>query len=247
VLLSARHGQRLDPQTNCRQAWTATRPYAARIRQRLAGDGEVARTIDHTASKVALDEEDYRHQQAAALQLDLVVEDLDLDTRCGKIIAKGGTSGGSSGVWHRRLLPRLMNGRVLGPIFLAARRRVPGPQWLRYEAPIMVCVDLDDTGHGGTVVNVVLGDEHDDIHLARDHHGHFLVYDQGMQRIEADEETEDRAITIAEYREWPDRLAWEEGADALRYPGLYDIPEPDDEDKDDELEPLDLEEHDPAQ
>jgi hypothetical protein len=32
---------------------------------------------------------------------------------------------------------------------------------------------------------------------------------------------------------------WEEGLDALRYPGLHDTDEPDPDDKDD-LEPLDL-------
>jgi hypothetical protein len=58
--------------------------HTARIRGRLAGmtlddlehEREVARIVDHNASKVVLDEEDHRHQQAAALRLDLVDEAL---------------------------------------------------------------------------------------------------------------------------------------------------------------------------
>jgi hypothetical protein len=106
----------------------------------------------------------------------------------------------------------------------------------------MVCIDLDETGHIGTVVNVVLGTDHDDVALARDYRGQFLVSDEAMQRIETYEETEGHAIKIAEHREWPDRLEWEDGPDALRYPGLYNVNEPDD--AEDDLEALDLEEHD---
>jgi hypothetical protein len=73
-------------------------------------------------------------------------------------------------------------------------------QVVRYQAPIMVCIDLDETGHIGTVVNVVLGTDHDDVALARDYRGQFLVYDEAMQRIETDEETEGHAIKIAEHR-----------------------------------------------
>lgn len=60
-------------------------------------------------------------------------------------------------------------------------------RWVRYEAPIMVCVD--------------------NISLARDHQGHFLAYDDTMQRIEdTDQPAEGRAITIAEYRDRPPPL-----------------------------------------
>jgi len=110
----------------------------------------------------------------------------------------------------------------------------------------MVCVELDDTGHG-QVVNVVLGHEHDDITLARDHRGRFLIYDDVMQPLQTDGQAEDRAIKIAEYREWPDQFDWEEGPDALRYPGLYDVIEPDDVENQDDLEPLDLQNLDPTQ
>lgn len=45
-----------------------------------------------------------------------------------------------------------------------------------------------------------------------------------------------RAITIAEHRQWPDQPDWEHGPDALRFPGLYDI---DDDGNDDLDDPLD--------
>lgn len=117
-------------------------------------------------------------------------------------------------------------------------------RWLRYEAPIMVCVDLDDDGRTGEVVNVALSDDNNDLRIARDHRGHFLIYDEAMQPAGADEPAAARAVTIAEHREWPDRLDWDEGPDALRYPGLYDSVEADDDERDEDLEPLDLHEHD---
>ncbi|MEH0982206.1 hypothetical protein [Micromonospora sp. CPCC 205556] len=40
---------------------------------------------------------------------------------------------------------------------------------------------------------------------------------------------------IAEYREWPDRLDWDEGPDVLRYPDLYD---PISDAQDDEVDPV---------
>ena|GEM_PF-4387081 len=89
---------------------------------------------------------------------------------------------------------------------------------------IMVCVDLDNAYSDDSVINVVIADDHDEIVLARDRRGHVLLCDGTMNRIE-DAEVVDRAVTIAQYREWSERVDWEEGPDALRYPGLYDIDE----------------------
>ncbi|MEU6020190.1 hypothetical protein [Micromonospora sp. NPDC047134] len=73
----------------------------------------------------------------------------------------------------------------------------------------------------------------------------LAVYDGTMERVSVDERAATRAITIAEHREWPDRLDWDEGPDALRYPDLYTPAEPDDQDdEEDDLEPLDLHERD---
>ncbi len=121
-------------------------------------------------------------------------------------------------------------------------------KWVRYEAPIMVCVELADDGYTGKVSQVVLGDDHDDLRLARDHCGHFLIYDETMERVSVDERAATRAVTIAENREWPDRLDWDEGPDVLRYPDLYDPinDDPNDEDDEDGLEPLHLHECDTA-
>jgi hypothetical protein len=67
-----------------------------------------------------------------------------------------------------------------------------------------------------------------------------------MQCVQADELAEGRAITIAEHRDWPDRPDWEEGPDALRYPGLYDADETDQVADESGLGLLEIEEHDPA-
>lgn len=42
-----------------------------------------------------------------------------------------------------------------------------------------------------------------------------------MEPASSGEQQAIRAITLAEYREWPDRLDWEEGPDVLRYPDRY--------------------------
>jgi hypothetical protein len=94
-------------------------------------------------------------------------------------------------------------------------------RWVRYEAPIMVCVEFDDDSHNGNVVNVVLATDHEDIALARDYRGQCLVYDKTMKRIE---DNDPRPVTIADHREWPQPDDWEQGPDALRFPGLYDGP-----------------------
>ncbi|MDG4766088.1 hypothetical protein O7632_18550 [Solwaraspora sp. WMMD406] len=67
-----------------------------------------------------------------------------------------------------------------------------------------------------------------------------------MERVSVDERAATRAVTIAEYREWPDRLDWDEGPDVLRYPDLHDPPGDETDDEDDDLEPLQLHDHDTA-
>ena len=52
--------------------------------------------------------------------------------------------------------------------------------------------------------------------------------------------TAQRAAREAEDRQWPDAETWEDGPDALRFPGLYDPVEPVEDDENDDLEPLDL-------
>jgi hypothetical protein len=118
-------------------------------------------------------------------------------------------------------------------------------RWVRYEAPVMVCVDVDEDGND-RVVNVVVGEEAEDIRLARDADRHPLVYDEHMDRLDPDDATAKRAAREAEDRQWPDADAWEAGPDALRFPGLYDPVELDEEVEDD-LEPLDLDDSQAAQ
>jgi hypothetical protein len=95
----------------------------------------------------------------------------------------------------------------------------------------MVLVDVDEQDEHTEVHTVVLADDPDDIHLARDDRGHILVYDQHMERV--DDDPAQAAIRAAEHRDdWPDCDDWEQGPDALRYPFLYETADGDTPDED---------------
>jgi hypothetical protein len=111
-------------------------------------------------------------------------------------------------------------------------------RWVRYEAPVMVCVATGDDGE--RVAGVVIGEEPGDIRLARSHDGHPLVYDEHMELLDPGDATAQAAAREAEDRDWPEPGEWESGPDALRHPGLYDPAEPEDEDDSGDFEPLDL-------
>ncbi len=118
-------------------------------------------------------------------------------------------------------------------------------RWVQYEVPLYVRVEIDDEYEDDEVTQAVLAippldpvfrPAYEGIELARDHRGHFLVYD-GDPRSEmarVDDRLAERAITLAEYRlGWPGRDEWEEGDDPRRVIGLYDDPETADPDEDD--------------
>jgi hypothetical protein len=87
----------------------------------------------------------------------------------------------------------------------------------------MVCVEISDTEEHEQVTKVILGTEAGDIQLARDRDGHYLVYDQRMERVSADELAGRQALAAADDRNaWPARADWEEGPDARRDPWLYE-------------------------
>jgi hypothetical protein len=117
-------------------------------------------------------------------------------------------------------------------------------RWVRFDLPVMVCVDIDDDIEHEQVTTIVLGTEHDDITPARDTDGNDLIYDADMQRVSHDTQDARTALSVATDRAgWPARNDWEEGPDALRDPWLYEAGDIDDEDDttaDDDLEPLDI-------
>jgi hypothetical protein len=86
-------------------------------------------------------------------------------------------------------------------------------RWVRYEAPVMVCVAIDDYG-AERVVNVVIGEELEDIRLARNAEGQPLIYDEHMELLDPNDHTAQRAAREAEDRGWPDPDEWEGGPDA---------------------------------
>lgn len=94
-------------------------------------------------------------------------------------------------------------------------------RWVRYEAPIMVCVAIDDDG-AERVVNVVVAEDDEDIRLARGHDGKALVYDERMELLDpATDASAQAAMREAEDRDWPGPAEWDGSPDPLRYPGLY--------------------------
>ncbi len=61
-----------------------------------------------------------------------------------------------------------------------------------------------------------------------------------MELLGPSDPTVQRAAREADDRKWPDAETWEDGPDALRFPGLYGPVEPVKDDEDDDIEPLDL-------
>jgi hypothetical protein len=59
-------------------------------------------------------------------------------------------------------------------------------RWVRYEMPVAACVEISDTEEHEQVTKVVAGTEADDLQLARDHDGRYLVYDEHMERVSRD-------------------------------------------------------------
>ena len=125
-------------------------------------------------------------------------------------------------------------------------------RWVRYETPVMVCVDINDDTEQAEITNVVLITSEQDILLARDHRGHFLVYDERGEPLNHDvagggDQAAAQAIRTAEDRDaWPGNEDWDEGPDPVRYPEFYADADADadqeGEHQESDLEPLDLNE-----
>lgn len=105
---------------------------------------------------------------------------------------------------------------VDGPGVDVARR------WVRFEMPVMVCVEVDEDVEDERVVTVVVGAEDRDVTLARDAERVVLVYDESMERVAPTEPMAAAAISVADGRDWPPRSDWEFGPDAFRDPWLYE-------------------------
>jgi hypothetical protein len=95
-------------------------------------------------------------------------------------------------------------------------------RWVRFEMPVMVCVEVDEHVEDERVVTVVVGAEDPDIVLARDAERVVLVYDESMERVAPTEPVAAVAISVADGRDWPPRSDWEFGPDAFRDPWLYE-------------------------
>lgn len=59
----------------------------------------------------------------------------------------------------------------------------PIVRWVQYDAPLFVRVEPDEDGRGTKITKVVLVVTPEQIPLARDMTGHFLVYDESFERV----------------------------------------------------------------
>jgi hypothetical protein len=121
----------------------------------------------------------------------------------------------------RRLRPTPIARSAFARYFYPPDVIVLAVRW--YQLPVMVCVDISATEEHEQVTKVVLGTEEQDLQLDRDLDGHYLIYDEHMQRLSVEEADSRQAFSVAaDHTQWPARPDWEEGPDALRDPWLYD-------------------------
>jgi hypothetical protein len=106
-------------------------------------------------------------------------------------------------------------------------------RWVRYQLPVMVCVDVSDTEDHEQITKVVLGTDDEDRQPDRDPNGQVLVYDERMERIGADDPYARQALQAADPSQWPPRRDWEEGPDALHDRWLYEDGDLEDDHEDD--------------
>ena len=69
----------------------------------------------------------------------------------------------------------------------AARRRALSScpvakdgRWVQYEAAVFVRVEVDEEGWDTEITKVVTANDTEELHLAPDDRGHFLVYDENF-------------------------------------------------------------------
>ena len=81
-------------------------------------------------------------------------------------------------------------------------------RWVQYEAAVFVRIEVDQDGWDSEITRVVTANEVEDLHLARDDRGHFMVYDEKFDEADESEVLDGirGAVSIAEDRHrWPER------------------------------------------
>ena len=103
-------------------------------------------------------------------------------------------------------------------------------RWVQYTMPVFVCFESSDTVEHEEITKVIVADgELEDVHLARDAFGEFVLYDGDFERVLGDREQAHVIATTEARRYWPKRSAWVRGPDPRREPECYE-----DEDSDEE-------------
>lgn len=106
-------------------------------------------------------------------------------------------------------------------------------RWVQYDAPLFVRVEPDEDGWGTEITKVVLVVNPEEIPLARDLRGHFLVYDENFDQLD-NLDTDVRldgirgAVSVAEDKHrWPHEQlvsmteAWSLGPDPRSDPDYH--------------------------
>lgn len=114
-------------------------------------------------------------------------------------------------------------------------------RWVQYEAAVFVRIEVDEDGWDTEITKVVTANDVEELHLARDDRGHFMVYNEKLEQVSESEVLDGirGAVSIAEDRDrWPEKNypAWDEGLDPRRDAFWYvDDEEADENDDEDEV------------
>lgn len=101
-------------------------------------------------------------------------------------------------------------------------------RWVQYNMPVFVCFESSDTVEHEEITKVIVADDEiEDIHLARDAFGEFLLYDADFDRVHNDREQAHVLAMTEARRYWPKRADWQRGPDPRREPEYYEE-DPDD-------------------
>lgn len=96
-------------------------------------------------------------------------------------------------------------------------------RWVQYNMPVFVCFESSDTVEHEEITKVIVADDDlEDVHLARDAFGEFLLYDADFERVHNDREQAHVLAMTEARRYWPKRADWQRGPDPRREPDYYD-------------------------
>jgi hypothetical protein len=99
-------------------------------------------------------------------------------------------------------------------------------RWVQYEAAVFVRIEVAEDRWDTEITKVITANDTEELHLARDDRGHFIVYDENFEKVSESEVVDGirGAVSIAEDRHrWPEKTypARDDGLDPRSDPFLY--------------------------